>query len=318
MILIPSVRFVCTHAPVYYFLEPQELSFPAAPPPPGFALGSKENNKSTSSQTKQPSAGAALQCLSSGNRKELSAPANKETLEQKWKPKPSHPKQKNHQLENPFYRLSLNKEFLGSPPSRLKAQWLLVLNPAKVEFAFALVVVVERPSVLSVVCSAPYPFGARPQLRSSLDASDPFTEELFKEDTGFLSLKGLPHRPEEGAVALSEGGIRLGCHCSRRGKRSWHVEPCLSTVKDSPKVRARATLGVNTPKSGNPNHSFNDNGRRKHTKIVRLPSLRFRAIGRTTDTIRSTPQSIAYRKKFPIFRVQLRKGRGRPSSCYYG
>lgn len=41
-------------------------------------------------------------------------------------------------------------------------------------------------------CSAPYPFGARPQLRSSLDASDPFTEELFKEDTGFLSLKGLP------------------------------------------------------------------------------------------------------------------------------
>ncbi|KAH0677306.1 hypothetical protein KY290_011746 [Solanum tuberosum] len=91
----------------------------------------QENNKSTSSQTKQPSAGAALQCLSSGNRKELSAPANKETLEQKWKPKPSHPKQKNHQLENPFYRLSLNKEFLGSPPSRLKAQWLLVLNPAK-------------------------------------------------------------------------------------------------------------------------------------------------------------------------------------------
>jgi len=69
----------------------------------------QENNKSTSSQTKQPSAGAALQCLSSGNRKELSAPANKETLEQKWKPKPSHPKQKNHQLENPFYRVGMVK-----------------------------------------------------------------------------------------------------------------------------------------------------------------------------------------------------------------
>lgn len=62
-------------------------------------------------------------------------------------------------------------------------------------------------------------------------------------------------------------------------------------------MKARATLGVNTPKSGNPNHSFHDNGRRKHTKIVRLPSLRFRAIGRTTDTIRSTPQSIGQRQK---------------------
>ncbi|OIT28411.1 hypothetical protein A4A49_53330 [Nicotiana attenuata] len=69
----------------------------------------QENNKSTSSQTKQPSAGAALQCLSSGNRKELSAPANKENLEQKWKPKPSHPKLKNHQLENRFYRVGMVK-----------------------------------------------------------------------------------------------------------------------------------------------------------------------------------------------------------------
>lgn len=34
--------------------------------------------------------------------KELSAPAEKLNLEQKWKPKPSHPKQKNHQLENRF------------------------------------------------------------------------------------------------------------------------------------------------------------------------------------------------------------------------
>lgn len=51
-------------------------------------------------------------------------------------------------------------------------------------------------------------------------------------------------------------------------------------------MKARATPGVNTPKSGNANHSFNGNGNTpdgEHTKIVTLPSLRFRVIGRTTD-----------------------------------
>ncbi|OIT31167.1 dna polymerase [Nicotiana attenuata] len=46
----------------------------------------------------------ALQCLISRNRKELSAPANKENLEQKLKPKPSHPKLKNSSVGESLLR----------------------------------------------------------------------------------------------------------------------------------------------------------------------------------------------------------------------
>lgn len=62
------------------------------------------------------------------------------------------------------------------------------LTPLPRALLFSLTLALPPIPSFYASCSAPYLFGARPQLRSFLDASDPFTEELFEEDTCFLSL----------------------------------------------------------------------------------------------------------------------------------